>query len=461
MAVSALVLGLVVVATRVLGADSGPDHPNQWDARVLRIANFVQDERGLLFDHPVYVDFLSPDEYTKTSTDDESSVTTDDREGLERYAAQLRALGVGSGEIDLFAAYNQVSDAGTLAFYDPSTERITVRGTEMTVGLEVTLAHEITHALQDQHFDLERLRQDTIDSSAAVVFRALAEGDALRVEQGYQTAELTEEERAAYAEEYQGEIDASKEATSDVPAFVSATFGAPYALGQPFAVMLANQGGNRAVDDAFGEPPTTEESIFDPASFLADEGAEELDLGFDEDQELFDPGPFGATTWYLMLAERIDPKAAFEATLGWNGDEYASFERDGVTCVRTGFIGDKPSDEDEMKTAIDLWVAAMPGGQAHSREIDGHPGIEACDPGEDVDMKLTGRSDDSLALPSLWGFLIADAASELDAKGTRCYARQVLDGLTYEQITDRDGAALGGDAFQASLVEAFQACQDA
>lgn len=460
-AVSVLVLGLVAVATRVLGGDSGPDHPQQWDARVLPIANFVQDERGLLFDHPVYVDFLSPADYTASATDDEASVTEDDREDLERYAAELRAMGVGSGEIDLFTAYNQVSDAGTLAFYDPTTERITVRGTEMTVGLEVTLAHEITHALQDQHFDLEQLRQETIDSSAAIVFRALAEGDATRVEEGYKTSELTAEEQAAYEEEYQGEIDASEEATADVPPFVSATFGAPYALGQPFAVMLANQGGNPAVDDAFVEPPTTEESIFDPASFLANEGEEELDLGFDEDQELFDPGPFGATTWYLVLAERIDPKVAFEAALGWNGDDYASFERDGVTCVRTGFIGDEPSDEDEMKAAIDLWVAAMPGGQATSREIDGHPGLEACDPGEDVDMKLTGRSDTSLYLPSLWGFLIADAASELEAEGTRCYARRVLDGLTFEQITDPDGVALQGDAVQASLVEAFQACRDA
>ena len=457
--VSALVLGLVVVVTRSL-ADGGPDHPEQWDARVLPIATFVEQERGLSFDHPVYVDFLSPAEYSKSTTADEGAVGEDDRADLDRYAAELRAMGVGSGEIDLFTAYNQVSDAGTLAFYDPDTERVTVRGTEMTVGLEVTLAHELTHALQDQHFDLDRLGETGGDTSAAATFRALAEGDALRVEQGYETSELDQDERDAYDEEYQGEVDESKEATAEVPAFVSATFSAPYALGQPFAVMLSNQGGNAEVDRAFDDPPTTEESIFDPSSYLAADGEEEIDLGFADDEELFDAGPFGAISWYLVLAERIDPKVAFEAVLGWNGDDFAAFDRDGTTCVRAGFIGDEPRDEAEMAAAIDQWAAALPGGQAHSKKIEGHPGLEACDPGVDVDMELTGRSESSLYLPSLWGFLVADAASELDAAGARCYARDVVDGLSYAEITDPDGAALMGDAFQRSLVDAFRSCQD-
>jgi hypothetical protein len=457
-AVSALVLGLVAVAVRVLGTSSGPDYPDQWDARVLSIAEFVEDERGLEFDHPVHVDFLTADEYTDASTEDEADITDDEREELDRYAAELRAMGVASGDLDLFEVYNQVSDAGTLAFYSSDTERITVRGTEMSVGLEVTLAHELAHALQDQHFDLDRLSADTTDSSAATTFRALVEGDALRVEQGYEEFELTDEEQAEYEEEYGEQVDESEEATADVPPFITAGFGAPYALGQPFAIMLANQGGNEAVDDAFEEPPTTEESIFDPASFLDDDGQEDLDLGFNDEEELFDEGPFGATSWYLVLAERIDPEVAFEATLGWNGDAFAAFEDDGTYCVRAGFIGDTPEDEAEMAAALDQWVAAMPGGATEVREIDGHPGLQSCDPGEEVDMELTGRSDASLNLPSLWGFLIADAASQLDADGTRCYARAVLDDLTYEEITDPEGAVFQEEAFQETLLAAFEDC---
>lgn len=454
--VTLLVAGAIVVASGTL--DRGPDHPDRWDPRVEDLARFVEHTRDLTFDHPVYVDFLSAADYTAATTSDDTGVADQDRAELDRYAGALRALGVGSGEIDLFSAYNQVSDGGTLAFYDPVDQRVRVRGTELTVGLRVTLVHELTHALQDQHFDLDRLYDDELDGGQSTAFRALVEGDAMRVESAYTTDELTSAEQSDYDQEYAGELEASIEATGDVPAFVSASFAVPYALGQPFVMMLANDGGNRRVDDAFAAPPDTEDDLFDPAAYLTEEVDAELDLGLADDVETFDEGPFGTPSWYLLLAERIDPKAAFAASLGWGGDAYAFFERGGQVCVRAGFVGDTADDEDEMAAALDAWAAAVPGGQAESIEIDGHPGLEACDPGEDVDMELTGRAEDALFLPSLWGFLVADAATILDADGARCYAQAVIDSLTYEEITDPDAAAFADDDFQQTLAQAFDTC---
>ena len=111
-----------------------------------------------------------------------------------------------------------------------------------------------------------------------------------------------------------------------------------------------------------------------------------------------------------------------------------------------------------MGDALDLWVAAMPGGGAQVIDVDGHPGLDACDPGEDVDLALTDRDEHALFLPSLWGYLVADAAQQVDATAARCYAARVLDGLTYEEITDPKGKALQGDAFQQTLVQAFASC---
>jgi len=458
MAASLLVLGLVALATKTFGSD-GPSHPDEWDPRVADLAAFVEVERGLTFDQPVFVDFLSPAQYTEQTTDDEGGVPADDRESLDRYAAELRSLGAASGAIDLFEAFNQVSDGGTLAFYEPTDQRVRVRGTEMTVGLEVTIVHELTHVLQDQRFDLERLYDGELDSGSSTAFRGLAEGDALRVEEAYTADELTEEERQAYDEEFAGELAESELATADVPPFVSATFGAPYALGQPFAVMLVNRDGNEGVDRAFETPPDTEEHLFDPASFLADEGAEDdLELGFDGDEELLDDAPFGATSWYLFLAERIDPKVAFEAALGWNGDRFAAIDRDATTCVRAVFVGDSEDDEDQMTAALSDWLDAMPGDGAELDEVDGHPVLETCDPGEDLDLELTGRSETALHLPSLWGYLVADAASALGPDDARCYAQTVIDGLSYEEIIDPEGAAFQGDTFQQVLTDALESC---
>jgi hypothetical protein len=446
------------VAVALVAVDPGPDHPDAWDPRVADLVDFVEGARDLDFDHPVFVDFLTADEYTEATTSDEDTIGDEERADLDRFAGALRALGVGSGEIDLFAAYNQVSDAGTLAFYDPVDQRVKVRGTDLTVGLRVTLVHELTHVLQDQHFDLDQLNSEDLDSGAATAFRALVEGDAMRIEDAYTSEELSADEQLAYDDEYASQLEDSAEATGDVPPFVSASFAIPYALGQPFVLMVANDGGNRGVDDAFDAPPDTEDDLFDPTSYLDEEEDEDLDLGLDDDVEPFEEGPLGSPSWYLVLAERIDPKVAFTAALGWGGDAYAFFERDDHVCVRAGFVGDTAADEAEMRAALDEWAAAMPGDLAEVIDIDGHPGIEACDPGEEVDMALTGRTEDALFLPSLWGFLVADAATVLDVDGARCYAQAVLDELTYDEISDPEGAAFQGDGFQETLMEAFQTC---
>ena len=71
----------------------------------------------------MYVDFLTPEQYTAETTGDEVGLSEEaQRDDYDDYAGQLRALGVASGELDLFEAFNSVADSGTLAFYDPRDE---------------------------------------------------------------------------------------------------------------------------------------------------------------------------------------------------------------------------------------------------------------------------------------------------------------------------------------------------
>ena len=82
-----------------------------------------------------------------------------DEADLARSEAQLRAVGLVAGGVDLLDSVSDLQQSGVLAYYDPKRERITVRGKELDVARRVTLAHELTHALQDQHFDLESLQR--------------------------------------------------------------------------------------------------------------------------------------------------------------------------------------------------------------------------------------------------------------------------------------------------------------
>ena len=81
-------------------------------------------------------------------------------------------------------------------------------------------------------------------------------------------------------------------------------------------------------------------------------------------------------------------------------------------------------------------MRALPGGKAKRIDVKGHPGFEACDPGPGVDMKVTGRSSDVLVLPNVWGYLVAEAVPQLGPAGSRCFAGQIMQGLTYQQLND-------------------------
>jgi hypothetical protein len=465
-AVIAVLIGLggLAVVTGVLDDDDALPHPEQWDARVAPLAEFVEDARGLEFDHPVFVDFLTPEEYTDEATTSEDELEDEDRQDLADLAAELRALGLASGPLDLFAALNTVSDSGTLAFYSPDDARVRVRGTELTPGVRVTLVHELTHALQDQHFDLRKLVNDDLESGESAAHRALSEGDAIRIEDRYIEDELDEQERAAYDAEDDASNDEGQAAVEGVPSFLIAGFGVPYALGRPFVTMLDGRGGNDAVDDAFRDPPSTEEHLFDPASYLAKEEAADPDLGLGDEVALDedDEGVFAPSDWYLLLGDRIDPKQALQAALGWAGSAYAGYDRDGRHCIRAVFQGEDSGEEAEMRTALTAWQAELPDALQPLVEIvgdGGHPGVEACDPGEDADVLGHDRSDELLVLPAVHAFLEADGASVLDPAQTRCYAGRVIDAFSSEELLDPGGALFADQRFQETAFDAIQACR--
>lgn len=461
--VGVLAVAAVSMATGMFDDDDLP-HPDAWDPRVAPLADFVEKARGLEFDHPVFVDFLLPEDYTNDVTTKPEELDDDGRDGLDRLAGHLRALGLASGELDLFDDINTVTDGGTLAFYRPEDGRIRVRGTEVSVGLRVTLVHELTHALQDQHVDLAELVNDDLDDGESEAHRALVEGDALRIEDRFVAEVLTADEQAAYEAESDSDTTAGVDATAGVPSFVTASFGVPYALGRPLVAMLEAQGGNDAIDDAFRDPPSTEEHLFDPVSYLDDEDAVEVATGLDGDLEAVEDGTFAPAEWFLLLGERIDPKQALEAALGWGGSNYVAYQRDDRACIRTVFAGDTDGDDAQMQAALEAWHAVLPAGLVGSVEliaVDGHPGVDACDPGTAVDIAGANRSLELLVLPAVHAYLEADAASVLSTTAARCYAREALGRYSSDELLDPDGAVFTDEAFNDVAVRAIADCRQA
>ena len=328
-----------------------------------------------------------------------------------------------------------------------------MRGTEVDASLAVTLVHELTHVLQDQTFGLDGLVDEEATSGEAFALRALVEGDAVRIEDRYIAEELTDEEVA--------EIDGTNEEGLEeldeeaIPESLQAFFGLPYVLGGGLMASLEADGGEDAVDEAFEDPPRSEEHLVDPLSYLDDDEVLEVALPpTEEGDEVLDEGDFGAASLYIVLAQRVPVLDALDAVLGWGGDAYVDVVRDGTSCVRIDVVGDTDEDTAELLAALEAWVAAAPPGSASVAEVDDVVRLDSCDPGIEA-VAAPGSSIDALTVLQTRSFLVADGLDQrLPDDFVTCYARAILGAFTIEEL----GAEELPPDFQSRLDTAAASC---
>jgi hypothetical protein len=381
-------VALAAAGVVVLSADDEPT--SGWDPRVAELAEFVEEERGVRFDHAVPVDFLGEDEYAERVQVDEAAVTRAERRMLDESAAVMAAIGLIPPGSDLFELSNEIAAVGTLAFYDSYAERVVVRGDEMTVGLRVTLVHELTHVAQDQEFDLDDPPIDVTDPAAAEGYRSLVEGDAERIAAAY-VRSLDADEQDSYFEESGAAYDDFAAEAEDVPEALQVLFGAPYTLGPALIELISLDGGNDAVDAAFAEPPSGEHLFDAQAWFAGDQPADvdrpDVPAGGDEVGQV---EGIGSLTLYVMLSGRLDPLVALGAADGWGGDAAVAYELGDRTCIRAAVRGDTTADTSELWYALAAWAGAGPAGAATVGESDdGDVAFESCVPAESAEAPDT------------------------------------------------------------------------
>src|SRR5690349_6038079 len=232
-----LVVGAAAIVTAPTGAGAAntattASAPKSWDPRLEPIANKVAELRKLNFVHPVAAEFLDDAAFEKKVAVDKGKLTKQDKADIERAQGQLRAVGLIGQDVDILDAMSSLQTSGVLAYYDPDTKKITVKGKSIDdPATRVTVAHELTHALQDQHFDLQKLEKEAAKAHASTPLRTVVEGDAVRIQDDY-AASLSKADQDAYEQE---RSNASQQARSEVdakgvPESLSVLFEAPYDL---------------------------------------------------------------------------------------------------------------------------------------------------------------------------------------------------------------------------------------
>ena len=351
-------------AVRRSPGTAGVDRPSRSSGRSGRVAEarlapviaeleaFVESARGLRFVRPVDVKVLGDFAFRRTF----STGGAVDEPGADVEEGVLRALGLlGPGD-DLGAA-SELDPDTVAGFYDSDTKELVVRGVALTPFVREVLVHELTHALDDQHFDLAR---QVGDDEADLAFEALVEGDAVAVERRYLDS-LPPAERKQAEDEEDATFGGGNFADQPETLLEVAEF--PYGDGERFVDALLQAGGQARVDAAFRAPPTTSAEVLHPERFLAGRGrapAPPVAAG----GRVVDEGVLGELVLRLVLAESVPDEDAGRAAAGWAGDRYVAWRGPGGrTCVRASVVLDSAADAAELTTALRRWVAGHLGAQ--------------------------------------------------------------------------------------------------
>jgi hypothetical protein len=358
--------------------------PNELAEAIFQIETEVMSIRGLEVTNPVDRTLISQAELGKIVREDFFADYSD--EDARQDVVILSLLGLLPDNFNLKALYQDLYSEQIAGFYDDELKEIYVVQGESFGGSEkLTYAHEFTHVLQDQVYDLSNglsLNEEACeeDSEQCAAVRALIEGDATKTEiLWFQTHATLKDYRDI--QRFFG--DFSSPILDSAPPYIVADLGFPYEKGLAFVEYLYEQNGFEALGDAYQNVPRSTEQILHPEKYPDDQPLAvtlpDLTLALGEGWSAYDENVMGEWYIYLILnkgyeeAHRLPEDIASEAAEGWGGDAYAFYlnesTNDALFVMDT--LWDTLNDADEFARAFEDY-ASQRWGKA-TREIVGSP----------------------------------------------------------------------------------------
>jgi hypothetical protein len=330
---------------------------------IAKVADEVAQVRELEFKRPVAAEAVSPSKIAKLLQEGLDEGFPKDE--ATRTGRAWAAIGVIPEGVNLRKAVEDFNSSQVIGFYDDQAGKLVIIGSSsLSPYQRFVLAHELTHALQDQNFNLGRLDEldRTCQDERVEAFLSLTEGDATETAVEWASQSLTAGEIVEFNKEA-GDFTPPPES---VPPFVQNLLTWPYAPGRSFVQALITRGGEAAVDQAFRDPPASTEQIIHPEKYPTDrpvtvnvpDYGPKLGVGW-KDLEFEDVGE----GWFrLMLQLRLPTDGVDTAAAGWDGAQYRAWKDDqGHTAVVMDTVWDTERDASEFAQAMDNWLGEQAG----------------------------------------------------------------------------------------------------
>jgi hypothetical protein len=269
---------------------------------------------------------------------------------------------------DYLKAYLDLLHGAVLGFYDPKTAKLLVRsGGTLTPEQRITVAHEMDHALTDQHFKFgpATYALDAADKQEAyTAYSGLLEGDAKLLEALWAGKYLTPKERTQAANEGGS---AASSIVKNTPPFLLDTLSFPYTTGRAFVISRYRTGGWAAVNAAYARPPdstlvVTHPDLYDAGMTWARPAFP--DLAATTGCTPVRTGTLGDFNMTEVLTEHLDETTSGDAADGWNGDFFATVRCGSARGFADRWTAPDSASAGKLVSALSSWAGDWSGGHA-------------------------------------------------------------------------------------------------
>ena len=343
--------------------------------------------RGLAFKTPVPVVAVSAEDARGML---EREIRHDFEPGeLATISRVYIALGLLPAGTDLEQAFLDLYSAQLAGFYDPVDRRMVLVNEALRTGGvtsaiesvlrrdlagELVLGHELTHALQDQHFGLDTGRAEAGEDDAQLAKRAVYEGDATLAGYAAVLGKLrpgTAVSLARKLESVEGQITRDY---PDIPALVREGIVFQYVAGVNFVSWAYEKAGWDGVNALLARPPRSTEQVLHPEKyFVRPENPVRVQLGalapyLRGEWQLAEEATLGELTIRILAERFVDRTRATAIAAGWDGDRMMALMHDDAMALVWLTAWDTEDDAKEFVTAWTTIVASRHPGKARTRD---------------------------------------------------------------------------------------------